>query len=322
MIDNNKPTVVVSRCLGFDHCRYNGDVINDKFVERLSPYVNYITVCPEVEIGLGVPRKPIRLVMENEIIDLYQPETGNTYTNDMNEYSQNLFNSLGDVHGFLLKGRSPSCGIKDVKVYHGREKFTGSSKGSGIFAAAVMENYPDLALEEEGRLTNYSLREHFLTKLYTYFKFQKVEESNSMKELVKFHSKNKYLLMAYNQEELKNLGKIVGNHEKKSFKDITEEYKKHLGLALANVPKKTGYINAFMHIFGYFSDDLSAKEKEFVLDRFEKYRWDMIHLSVLVNILNTYAIKYDMEYLLDQTIWITYPEELLDISDTGKKDLE
>ncbi len=318
MIDNNKPTVVVSRCLGFDHCRYNGDVINDKFVERLSPYVNYITVCPEVEIGLGVPRKPIRLVMENDIIDLYQPETGNTYTNDMNEYSQNLFNSLGDVHGFLLKGRSPSCGIKDVKVYHGREKFTGSSKGSGIFAAAVMENYPDLALEEEGRLTNYSLREHFLTKLYTYFKFQKVEESNSMKELVKFHSENKYLLMAYNQEELKNLGKIVGNHEKKSFKDITEEYKKHLGLALANVPKKTGYINAFMHIFGYFSDDLSAKEKEFVLDRFEKYRWDMIHLSVLVNILNTYAIKYDMEYLLDQTIWITYPEELLNISDTGK----
>ena len=318
MIDNNKPTVVVSRCLGFDHCRYNGDVINDKFVERLSPYVNYITVCPEVEIGLGVPRKPIRLVMENEIIDLYQPETGNTYTNDMNEYSQNLFNSLGDVHGFLLKGRSPSCGIKDVKVYHGREKFTGSSKGSGIFAAAVMEKYPDLALEEEGRLTNYSLREHFLTKLYTYFKFQKVEESNSMKELVKFHSENKYLLMAYNQEELKHLGKIVGNHEKKSFKDITEEYKKHLGLALANVPKKTGYINAFMHIFGYFSDDLSAKEKEFVLDRFEKYRWDMIHLSVLVNILNTYAIKYDMEYLLDQTIWITYPEELLNISDTGK----
>ena len=318
MIDNNKPTVVVSRCLGFDHCRYNGDVINDKFVERLSPYVNYITVCPEVEIGLGVPRKPIRLVMENDIIDLYQPETGNTYTNDMNEYSQNLFNSLGDVHGFLLKGRSPSCGIKDVKVYHGREKFTGSSKGSGIFAAAVMEKYPDLALEEEGRLTNYSLREHFLTKLYTYFKFQKVEESNSMKELVKFHSENKYLLMAYNQEELKHLGKIVGNHEKKSFKDITEEYKKHLGLALANVPKKTGYINAFMHIFGYFSDDLSAKEKEFVLDRFEKYRWDMIHLSVLVNILNTYAIKYDMEYLLDQTIWITYPEELLNISDTGK----
>ena len=83
MIDKSKPTVVVSRCLGFDHCRYNGDVIMDKFVERLKPYVNYITVCPEVEIGLGVPRKPIRLVMENDILDIYQPDSGNTYTKEM-----------------------------------------------------------------------------------------------------------------------------------------------------------------------------------------------------------------------------------------------
>lgn len=318
MMDKNKPTVVVSRCLGFDHCRYNGDVINDKFVELLKPYVNYITVCPEVEIGLGVPRKSIRLVMENDIIDLYQPESGNTYTKEMNDYSENLFNNLEDVHGFLLKGRSPSCGIKDVKVYHGREKFTGSSKGSGIFAAAVLEEYGDLAIEEEGRLTNYSLREHFLTKLYTFFRFQNIEESNSMSELIKFHSDNKYLLMAYNQEVLKTLGKIVTNHDKKSFKDITDEYKKNLGLALANVPKKGSFINAFMHIFGYFSDELTAKEKEFVLDRFEKYRWDMIHLSVLVNVLHSYVIKYDIDYLLDQTIWITYPEELLNISDSGK----
>lgn len=318
MEDRSKPTVVVSKCLGFANCRYNGDVINDKFVERLKPYVNYRTVCPEVEIGLGTPRKPIRLVMENDIIDLYQPETGITYTNEMEEYSENLFESLGQVHGFLLKGRSPSCGIKDVKVYHGREKFTGSSKGSGIFAAAVMKRYPDLAIEEEGRLTNYSLREHFLTKLYTFFRFQKVEESNSMNELVKFHSENKYLLMAYNQEALKSLGRIVANHDKKSFEEVTKEYRQHLGIAFANVPKKGSFINAFMHIFGYFSDDLSAKEKEFVLDRFEKYRWDMVHLSVLVNVLNSYAIKYEMDYLLDQTIWITYPEELLNISDTGK----
>lgn len=322
MEDRTKPTVVVSRCLGFDNCRYNGDVINDKFVERLKPYVNYKTVCPEVEIGLGVPRKAIRLVMENDITDIYQPDSGNTYTKEMEDYAENLFRNLGDVHGFLLKGRSPSCGIKDVKVYHGREKFTGSSKGSGIFAAAVMEKYPDLAIEEEGRLTNYSLREHFLTKLYTFFKFQQVEESNSMSELVKFHSENKYLLMAYNQTQLKNLGRIVGNHDKKSFEEITEEYKKHLGLAFGKSPKRSNFINAFMHIFGYFSDELSSKEKEFVLDRFDKYRWDMIHLSVLVNVLQTYAIKYNSDYLLDQTIWITYPEELLDISDTGKKDLE
>ena len=318
MIDTNKPTVVVSRCLGFDNCRYNGDVIMDKFVERLKPYVNYITVCPEVEIGLGVPRKPIRLVMEGDVIDVYQPDSKNTYTKEMRQHSKEVFQSLGDVHGFILKGRSPSCGIKDVKVYMGRDNYKGSTKGTGIFAADVKEAYPYLPIEEEGRLTNYGLREHFLTKLYTFFRFQKVKRSNSMSELVKFHSDNKYLLMAYNQNLLKTLGQIVANHDKKDFSHIVEAYGENLGLAFAEPPKDTSYINALMHIFGYFSDDLSSKEKEFILDRFEKYRWDQIHLSVLLTVLESYAIKYELDYLLDQTIWITYPEELLDISDTGK----
>lgn len=318
MKDNSKPTVVVSRCLGFDNCRYNGDIIMDKFVEGLKPYVNYITVCPEVEIGLGVPRKPIRLIMEDDVVELYQPDSGNTYTKEMNKYCEDIFESLEEVHGFLLKGRSPSCGIKDVKIYLGKDNYKGSIKGGGIFASAVKERYPNLPVEEEGRLTNYSLREHFLTKLYTFFRFQQVRDSNSMKELVKFHSDNKYLLMAYNQSQLKNLGKIVANHGKEEFNKIIEKYSEHLGLAFARVPRRSNWINSLMHIFGYFSEDLSSKEKEFILDRFEKYRENQIHLTVLVNILETYAIKHDGEYLLNQTIWTTYPEELLDISDTGK----
>ena len=217
-----------------------------------------------------------------------------------------------------MKGRSPSCGIKDVKIYLGKETYRGTIKGGGIFATAVMEEYPDLPIEEEGRLTNYTLREHFLTKLYTFYKFQQVCESNSMKELVKFHSDNKYLLLAYNQTQLKNLGKIVANHDKKPFNELIKEYREGLGLAFAKAPRRSNYINSFMHIFGYFSNDMSTKEKEFILDRFEKYREDKIHLSVIVNMLEAYAVKHDDEYLLNQSIWITYPEELLDISDTGR----
>lgn len=318
MRDKNKPTVVVSRCLGFDNCRYNGDVIKDKFVERLEPYVNYITVCPEVDIGLGVPRKAIRLVMEDDLLEIYQPDTGNLYTERMKEYSKDTFKSLGDVHGFILKGRSPSCGIKDVKIYLGKDNYRGSIKGAGLFAADVKEEYPHLPIEEEGRLTNYLLREHFLTKLYTIFRFQQVKKANSMKKLVEFHSDNKYLLMAYNQNQLKILGKIVANHEKQEIGEVIKAYEEELGLAFAEPPRMGNYINSLMHIFGYFSDKLSPKEKEFVLDKFEKYRWDQIHLSVLITVLESYAIKYDVEYLLNQTIWTTYPEELLDISDTGK----
>lgn len=315
---NEKPTIVISRCLGFCKCRYNGDVVNDRFVQKLKEHVNYITVCPEVDIGLGIPRDPVRLVLENEAIELYQPVTGKIYTKEMDDYSKNFFQSLGQIHGFILKGRSPSCGIKDVKVYLGKEKAVGSIKGVGLFASHAIKNYPYLPIEEEGRLMNYAIREHFLTKLYTFFRFQEVKDSNSMKELVKFHSDNKYLLLAYNQSQLKKLGIIVANHEKKSFKEIIEEYEFHLGLAFARLPRKNNYINTFMHIFGYFSDDLTRGEKEFILDRFHKYKEEKIHMSVVLNLLRTYAIKYNQRYILDQTIWSAYPEELLDISDTGK----
>lgn len=316
--DENKPTVVVSRCLGFSKCRYNGDVISDSFVEQLQDHVNFITVCPEVEIGLGVPRNPIRLVLDNEKLELYQPASGNIYTDEMNQYAADLFESLGEIHGFLLKGRSPSCGTKDVKIYVNKEKAVGSIKGVGLFASRAMEQYPNLPMEEEGRLTNYAIREHFLTKLYTFFRFGKVKASGAMKELVKFHADHKYLLLSYNQSQSRLLGKIVANHEKKPFREVADLYEYHLGLALARLPSRSNYINTFMHIFGYFSDEITAGEKAFLLDRFQKYREDKIHISVVLNVLRSYVIRFNLEYLLDQVLWEAYPEELLNIKDSGK----
>ncbi len=318
MQDESKPTIVVSRCLGFCKCRYNGDVIPDRFVQSLGEHVNYVTVCPEVEIGLGVPRNPVRLVMEKDALELYQPASGNTYTNEMNQYAKTFFESAGPIHGFILKGRSPSCGIKDVKIHLNKEKPTGSIKGVGVFASHAIERYPNLPIEEEGRLTNYAIREHFLTKLYTFFRFQKVKYSSSMKNLVKFHADHKYLLLAYNQNQSRILGKIVANHERKPFGVIAREYESHLGLAFARLPSRNNYINTFMHIFGYFSDALTAKEKTFLLDRFQKFKEDKVSISVVLNLMRTYVIKYDQAYLLDQVLWEAYPEALLDISDSGK----
>ncbi len=314
-----KPKIVVSKCLGFAKCRYNAQTIPDDFVASLKEYVEYTTVCPEVEIGLGVPREPIRLILENEKLELYQPATENLYTDEMERYSIEKLEEIGDVDGFILKGRSPSCGIKDVKIYNGRGKAPNIGKAVGVFAKHVIEKYPHLAIEEEGRLTNLKIREHFLTKLYTMMNFKKAMASNSMAELVKFHSNNKYLLTAYSQTYLKKLGKIVANHERHSFDNLIEEYRENLGLALENEPKHTNYINSFMHMFGYFSESLTSKEKEFVLDSFEKYREDKLPLSVPVNMLKSYVLRYEQDYLLDQSIWSPFPEQLLDISDSGNK---
>ena len=314
---DKKPRIVVSRCLGFDHCRYNGDVIRDDFVEALIPFVEYITVCPEVEIGLGVPRKPIRLIKEGESLELYQPETGKTFTEDMEEYNRETLSNLEDIDGFILKGRSPSCGIKDVKLYKGRERGPVVGKERGVFGGAVLDTFPHLPVEEEGRLTNLKLREHFLTKLYTMKRFKETVEGGKMKDIVGFHADNKYLLIAYNQEESRKLGNIVANHKKLEFEEVAKEYKEGLGQIFKNPPKYTNYINSLMHIFGYFSDQLSKEEKEFILGSFDKYRADKVHLSVPVNLLKTYVLRFKDKNLINQTIWEPFPDELLDISDSG-----
>jgi uncharacterized protein YbgA (DUF1722 family)/uncharacterized protein YbbK (DUF523 family) len=293
-------------------------VLSSDFVEMLKPFVNYITVCPEVEIGLGVPRNPVRLVNRDGKIELYQPAADRTFTQEMNQYAEELIRSLGNIHGFILKGRSPSCGIKDVKIYASAEKSSSSQKGVGIFAAQAIERYPNLPIEEEGRLTNYAIREHFLTKLYTMFRFQAVKESCSMKELVQFHSEYKFLLMAYHQNQLHQLGEIVANHENRSIDQVLEQYEQHLGLAMLKAPSRSNYINAFMHIYGYFSDTLSEKERAFLLDRLQKYRADKVHISAIQNVMRAYAIQRNLDYLLNQSIWLPYPEELLNISDSGR----
>lgn len=314
----NKPKIVVSKCLGFANCRYNGDVIHDDFVESLGDFVEYITLCPEVEIGLGTPRKPIRLIEEDEKLEVYQPESEKLFTKEMKEYNDRVLDGLEDIDGFILKGRSPSCGIKDVKVYNGRGKAPVLRKDAGVFGGAVLEKFPHLPIEEEGRLTNLKIREHFLTKLYTMKRFKRIEETGTMKNLVKFHADNKYLFMAYDQNHSRALGKIVANHEKLSFEEVAQKYKEGLSLTLLNPPKYTNYINSLMHIFGYFSKELNEEEKKFILDSFEKYREEKVHLSVPVNLLKSYVLRFKDKNLINQTIWDPFPDELLNISDTGK----
>jgi uncharacterized protein YbgA (DUF1722 family)/uncharacterized protein YbbK (DUF523 family) len=318
-MDNSKPTIVVSRCLGFDHCRYNGEIKSDKFVKKLGDYVNYITVCPEVDIGLPIPRDTIRLVSENDEIKLYQPSTGRELTEDMNGFTNSFLTSLPEIEGFILKSRSPSCGTKDVKIYLGKEKAVGSIKGAGLFGKAVTERFSAAAIEEEGRLTNFKIREHFLTKLFTFFRLRQIENSKSLDELVKFQSDNKYLLMAYNQKEQKLLGRIVSSHEKKSFETIIQEYREHLALAFARAPRYTSIITALQHIFGYFSEKLSPKERAFFLETLENYRENKIPLSVLIHMLKGYALEYNELYILQQTILSPYPDGLVDLSDSGKE---
>lgn len=314
-----RPVVIVSKCLGFAPCRWNGVTIPDRFVESLKPYVDFISVCPEVEIGLGAPRDPIRLVREEGELKLVQPSTGKDLTREMETFSEDFLESAGEIDGFILKSRSPSCGFRDVKLYpHAGKCAPISSKGRGLFGGAVGLIFEYKAIEDEARLNDFRIRENFLTKLFAMSDFRHAYESGSINELIDFHSRNKYLLMALSQKQLRVLGKILAGHTRDKVADVIQTYADEFIRAFMKQPRFTSYINALMHAFGHFSDRITAHEKHYFLESLENYRSSRVPLSVPVSILRAFIVRFDDEYLKQQTLFEPFPESLMSVTDSGK----
>lgn len=313
-----KPVVVTSKCFEFDACRYNGVMIPNNFVQKLEPFVKFIPVCPEVEIGLGVPRDIIRVLEKNGEKLLVQPTSGKELSKLMYKFAEGFLNSLDAVDGFILKSRSPSCGIRNAKVFPDADNPVPIGKSSGLFAEKVLDKYPGVAIEDEGRLLNYNIREHFLTKLYTLARFREVKKKNTVKALVEFQSDNKFIFMSYNQRDMRILGRLVGNENREPIEKIMSQYETHLHHALSKNPRRSSHINTLMHGLGYFSKKLTSKEKAYFLDLLENYRNHKIPLSAILTVLESWIIKYDEEYLARQTFFEPYPTELVEISDSGK----
>ncbi|KGX93828.1 hypothetical protein N781_01110 [Pontibacillus halophilus JSM 076056 = DSM 19796] len=312
------PKVVVSRCLEFDEVRYNGEVLPDKVVQRLQPHVTFIPVCPEVEIGLGVPRDVIRIVKTEDEEKLVQPKTGEDLTEKMDSFTKGFLAALPEVDGFLLKNRSPTCGTQDVKMYGKIEKSPVIGKTKGFFAREILEEHSGLAIEEEGRLKNYKIREHYLTKLFTLAKFREMKQQKSMKNLVNFQAENKYLFMAYNQTAQKEMGRIVANHDHASVEEVYEAYEEKLHWMFRRAPSRRSNINVCQHIVGYFKYDLTTSEKEFFQSELVKYEEERIPLSALLSILQSWVVRFNDSYLEQQSYFQPYPEDLIEISDSGK----
>lgn len=313
-----RPRVVVSRCLGFDACRWNGAVIPSEIVSRLKPHVSFITVCPEVEIGLGVPRDPIRLIRTKGIVRLVQPSTGLDVSDKMQAHVGQVLNNMKPVHGFILKSKSPSCGFRDVKIYPGPGKVPVAAKGPGFFGGPVMERHPHLAIEDEARLTNFRIREHFFIKLFTTHRFQLAKDRNTMGALVKFHTIHKLLFLATNQKQYRLLGPVVANHQKKPVTEVFSDYESGLVRLFATIARSTSHINVLMHTLGYVSSKISPDERSHFIHTLDLFRSQKIPLAVPLNIMRSWVIRFGQPYLQDQMYFQPFPEDLLEIGDTGK----
>lgn len=319
MNQDPRPVVVVSRCLELAACRWNGVSVACPFVRSLQAHADLRPVCPEVELGLGVPREPVRLLLRDGGRRLVQPATGRDLTEAMDRFARTYLDGLSEVDGFLLKSRSPSCGIKEAKLYRGPERGAYvEGKVSGAFAAAVLERFPGHAIEDEGRMLNFRAREHFLVRIFAFARFRRARASGRMAELVRFQADNKLLLMAHSQKHMRELGRAVANHERLPFDAVAARCETVLRAALARPSRPSNEVNVLLHAQGFFGRTLAAREKRYFESALQQFRDGHLPLSAVAGIVHAHAVRFEIPWLLSQTFFRPYPEALVDLADSGK----
>lgn len=302
------PRIVVSQCLGFSRCRYDGAIIEGTITEVLKDYVEFIPVCPEMAIGLGVPRQPIRIVLSGNMRCLLQESTGLDLTEHMREFSRGFLSSLRGVSGFVLKAKSPSCGFRDVNIHAPNGRIL--TRGHGFFTEEILQFYPHLAVETERRLENLAIREHFLEKVFATADFFRIRERQSLGELVDFHTRYKLFFMAHNQSEAQKLGRIVAEAKRKGKDVAFSEYEEHFFRALRRSMNRRLVVNVLQHALGYFKDRLAPQEKSFFLELLEGFRRGAVPFFALVTLMRSWIVRFEEPYLARQTFFAPYPEGL------------
>jgi uncharacterized protein YbgA (DUF1722 family)/uncharacterized protein YbbK (DUF523 family) len=318
--DFARPRVVLSECLELSACRYNGQRIPADIVNQLAPHVDLVPVCPEVRIGLGVPRDPIRLVaLEGDRTGLAQPSTGRDLSVLMDDWAAEWLDGVGEVDGFLLKSRSPSCGPDDVKVYAGIEDGQAPiRKEPGRFAAAVRERFPAFPIEDEGRLTNFRIREHFLTSIFALAAFRAARTRGRVADLVDFHARHKFVLLVNSEPTMRELGRLVANAADFPADEIWARYEQGFREALDGLPARRTHLNILQHGAGYVSDSLSPDERRHFGDVLEAYGEGRLPLGAPVSILQSWIVRFEVEYLANQAYFRPFPRELMDLRDSGR----
>lgn len=305
-----KPVLVASRCLGFDACRWDGGKIPFPFLERLKPRVEFRPVCPEMEIGLGAPRDPIRIHLEGGRKVLRQPRTGRRLTREMNAFSGRFLAVLEEADGFILKNRSPSCAVADAKIFADPASQNPVSLGAGLFAEKIIEKFGAAAAADEASLSDAALRARFLTRAFTLAAFRRVRKSGRIARLVRYHAENKLLFMARHQTLAREMGRLAANHERRGFGEVAALYEAALLKVLSRTPARAANVNVVLHALGHFSDKVGAGEKARFLASAEAYRAGEIPLAALLETLGSWTSRFDAPWLAAQTFLEPYPREL------------
>lgn len=313
MLPNIKPKIIISKCLGFEACSWNGQLKKNDIISKLSEYVNFVTVCPEQSIGLSTPRNTIRLVKKLDKVLLIEPKSEKDLTSDMENFCTNYFQSQRDIDGFILKSRSPSCGTRDVKIYTNIHQGNVCKKGAGFFGQYILDNYAFLPREEDGRLTNFRIRENFFTKIFLTSLFRNLKHSCDFSVFMEFHNKNTLIYMLYNKKQLKILNQIVSEMNQTNFFHLLKIYNNEFLKLFTRMPRISSNVNVINHILNNYIYKLNSKEKEYFFSCVSDFENQRIPLSTLTYLLKSYVIRFNDLETLSQTFFEPFPKNLVSI---------
>ena len=305
----------ISACLLGQPVRHDGGHKRETFlVDTLGAFVKWVPVCPEVEIGMGTPRETIRLEGNVDDPRLVAPKSGVDYTDAMKRWSKQRLKALDklDLHGFVLKRASPSCGAFRVKV-HPENGGTPLNRGQGVFARTLMQRCPLLPVEEEGRLNNIGLRENFIERVFAWYRWQQFLTDNpTKKRLVEFHTAHKMTLMSHSVEAYRTLGRLVAGVGKRPWASVRTEYAEGFMTALAMLATRRKHIHVLDHLMGFLKRLIDSNAKQELIGLIEDYRRELVPLIVPLTLLKHHVATQDVPEWLHQQVYLNpCPKELL-----------
>ena len=303
----------VSSCLLGENVRWDGGHKRDRFLtDELGPFVLWVPVCPEVEVGLGTPRPTLRLVRRGDGVRMVEPKAGTDHTDAMRAYARRRVRALDgeDLAGYVLKKDSPSCGMERVKVYAGAG--AGLRDGRGLFAEALIERFPHLPVEEEGRLGDARLRENFVVRLFAYRRLRRLFASRwTAGKLVAFHTAHKLLLLAHVPAAYSRLGRLVAEARSLAREELSARYQAEFMEALAHPSTRRLHTNVLQHMAGYFRGRIDLADRDELLSLIEEHRLGRLPLIVPLTLVRHHARRLDVSYLLGQVYLDPHPKELM-----------
>jgi uncharacterized protein YbgA (DUF1722 family)/uncharacterized protein YbbK (DUF523 family) len=305
--------VGISSCLLGEEVRYDGGHQKDAYITGvLARHFTWVPVCPELEVGMGVPREPIRLVGDAAAPRLLGITSGTDHTDRMDAFARRRVEELRrrELSGYILKRGSPSCGLERVKLYTGDGP--PARTGTGLFARALTDALPLLPVEEEGRLNDAHLRDNFITRVFAYRRLAALRAAEpSPAAVVEFHTAHKYLLLAHSPAAYARLGRLVAEVPRLPRAGWLDGYAAGFMAALATRATITKHVNVLQHIVGFFKTRLAAAEKRELLGIIGDYAAGLVPLVVPITLINHHVARFDVAYVRDQIYLRPHPKELM-----------